>query len=427
MNISKIIAREILDSRGNPTVECDVVLENGIMGRAAVPSGMSTGLHEVHELRDLDAKRYGGKGGLKDVSHINREIQKALIGRDASKQREIDNLLVRLDGTENKDRLGANAILAVSLAVAQASAKAASMPLFQYISKLSSTPREPILPLPWCNILNGGKHAHGSTDIQEFMILPVSAKSFREAVRISAEVFHSLKQVIQRRGYSTNVGDEGGFAPQVRGGNDEAFELISEAVQKAGYKLGSDIVFALDVAASELLDGKYRFSGLDKELSADDMKDWYIALQKKHPIVAIEDGLGEEDWEGWENLTSALGSRTQIVCDDLTVTNIKYLERAIKEKAGNAILIKINQIGTLSETIDAVDMAHKAGWRTIISHRSGETEDTAIAHLAVGLGTGQIKAGSLSRTDRTAKYNELLRIEEILGPGAKFAGNKILL
>lgn len=427
MLIQSIRGREVLDSRGNPTVEADVILEDGAMGRATIPSGASTGAHEAHELRDGDKARYGGKGVLKAVANINGEIARAFVGKDASEQREIDSQLIALDGTKNKKRLGANAILAVSLAVAQASARAKKVQLFEYVRSLSKAPREPILPLPQFNIINGGKHAAGSTDIQEFMILPIGAKSFREALRAGAEVFHSLKKIIAEKGYGTTVGDEGGYAPQVKGGNEEALALISKAVKKAGYELGKDIVLALDTAASELLaDGKYALAREGKKLSSEEMVSWYGSLQKKYPIVSIEDGLGEDDWAGWTRLTATMGESIQIVGDDLLVTNVKFLERGIKEKVANAILIKVNQIGTLTETIDAVDMAHNAGWRTVISHRSGETEDTAIAHLAVGLGTGQIKTGSTSRTDRVAKYNELLRIEEILGEKAVFAGKNAL-
>ena len=427
MRIQSIHGREILDSRGNPTVEADVILEDGTLGRAADPSGASTGAHEALELRDGDANRFGGRGELKAVANINDEIALALKGRDASLQREIDRMLIELDGTENKSRLGANAILAVSLAAAHASALSKGISLFEYVRGLSSAPRDPILPLPQCNIINGGRHADGSTDIQEFMIMPVGAKSFSEALRAMEEIFQSLKKIVGDKGYATTVGDEGGLAPHVQAGNEEALALIAEAVGKAGYELGNDIVLALDIAASEMLvDGKYVLAREGKKLSSDEMIFWYGALQEKYPIVSIEDGLGEDDWAGWKKLTANLGGNTQIVGDDLLVTNVKFLERAITEKAANAILIKVNQIGTLSETIDAVDIAHKAGWRAIISHRSGETEDTTIAHLAVGLGTGQIKTGSVSRTDRVAKYNELLRIEEMLGEKAVFAGRNAL-
>ena len=429
MRIRSIKAREILDSRGNPTVEADVFLNDGTMGRAAVPSGASTGSHEAHELRDGDKTRFGGKGVQRAVEHAEGEIARALVGKDASKQEELDAAMLALDGTENKSRLGANAILAVSLAAARATARSQGLHLFEYVRTLSNAPREPLLPLPLCNVLNGGAHTNWeSTDIQEFMIAPVGAPTFRESVRMLAEVFQALKVVLRERGYSTSVGDEGGFAPAVRGGNEEAFALVAEAVLKTAYTLGKDIVFAPDVAASELVEeGAYHLRREGRRLSSDEMIAWYAELKKKYPILSIEDGLGEEDWEGWKKMTAALGASTQIVGDDLLVTNVKFLERGIKEQAGNAILIKVNQIGTLSETVRAVDMAHGAGWKCVISHRSGETEDTAIAHLAVGLGTGQIKTGSVSRTDRIAKYNELLRIEEMLGTKAVFAGESIFV
>ncbi len=425
MHIQSIKAREVLDSRGNPTVEADVVLEDGTMGRAVVPSGASTGAHEAHELRDGDKKRYGGKGVLNAVANVEGEIGKAIVGKDASNQKEIDEALIALDGTENKKRLGANAILSISLAAAKASAATKKLHLFEYIRTLSSSPRDPIVPLPQCNILNGGAHTNWeSTDIQEFMVMPIGLPSFREGIRAVAEVFHALKKVLAEKGYGTLVGDEGGFAPKVREGNEEALALIAEAVERAGYELGKDITIAPDSAASGCYEaGTYKLRREGRELSSEDMTTWYADLAKKYHILSIEDGLAEDDWDGWQNLTKALGGGLQIVGDDLLVTNVKFLERGIKEKAANSILIKVNQIGTLTETIGAVDMAHKAGWRTVISHRSGETEDTTIAHLAVGLGTGQIKTGSTSRTDRVAKYNELIRIEEVLGSSAKFAGN----
>ena len=424
MTIRAIKARELLDSRGNPTIEADVILEDGTLGRAIVPSGASTGAHEAHELRDGDKSRYGGKGVLKAVAAVESEIMKAVVGKDASAQKEIDDAMCALDGTENKNRLGANAILAVSLAAAHAAARSKNIPLFEYVRTLSSAPRDPVLPLPQCNVLNGGAHTNWeSTDIQEFMIMPVGAASFREGLRAITEVFHALKKVLKEKGFGTTVGDEGGFAPKVKG-NEEALMLLAEAVGKAGYALGRDIALALDCAASELFEnGRYKLRCEGKEFSSEEMTQWYAELMKKYPILSIEDGLAEDDWDGWKKLTAAIEDSTQIVGDDLLVTNIKFLERGINEKAANAILIKVNQIGTLTETVAAVDMAHKAGWRTVISHRSGETEDTTIAHLAVGLGTGQIKTGSVSRTDRTAKYNELLRIEEILGEKAKYAGN----
>ena len=424
MRIKKILAREILDSRGNPTIEADVILLDGTLGRAAVPSGASTGAHEAHELRDGD-QRFGGKGVLKAVEQVRGEIARALQGADVLDQKGIDERMIELDGTDNKSRLGANAILAVSLASARAAALAKGQHFFEYVRGLSVVPRNPVLPLPLCNVLNGGAHTNWeSTDIQEFMIAPVGALTFAEGVRMMAEVFQSLRKVVAARGYGTTVGDEGGFAPAVAGGNEEALELIVSAVEKARYSLGSDIVIALDVAASELFqEGKYVLPREKKTLTSAEMIAWYAMLAQKYPVYSIEDGLAEEDWKGWKQLTADLGSETQLVGDDIFVTNVQFLHRGIEEKAGNAILIKPNQIGTLSETIEAVDMAHAAGWKTVISHRSGETEDTSIAHLAVGLGTGQIKTGSVSRTDRTAKYNELLRIEETLGTKAAFAGN----
>ena len=424
MKIASIHAREIIYSRGNPTVEADVILDSGeFFGRAAVPSGASTGSHEALELRDGDKKRYDGKGVLQAIEHVNGEIANALIGKDADDQKAIDEAMIALDGTETKSRLGANAILAVSLATAKAAAFAKQQRFFDYVHDLSSVPRDLVLPLPLCNIINGGKHAAGSTDIQEFMIMPVGAVSFKAAVRMMAEVFHALKKVLEEKGYGTTVGDEGGFAPQVKAGNKEALALISLAVEKAGYVLGKDIKLALDVASSELYEnGVYRLATENKTFTAEEMIDFYKNLAAEFPIVSIEDGLAEDDWEGWKKLTASM-SGTQLVGDDLLVTNVKFLERAIQEKAGNAILIKVNQIGTLTETIQAVDMAHAAGWKAVMSHRSGETEDTTIAHLAVGLGTGQIKTGSMSRTDRVAKYNELLRIEEQLGDKAMFAGD----
>ncbi|MEK7480163.1 MAG: phosphopyruvate hydratase [Patescibacteria group bacterium] len=428
MKIHSVKAREVLDSRGNPTIEADVITGSGVVGRAIVPSGASTGAHEAHELRDGDKKRYGGKGVLKAVEHVRGEIAGAIVGMRVDEQAAIDAKLIELDGTPNKTRLGANAILAVSLAAAKAAARVRGRPRYEYIRSLSKVDRPMTLPLPQCNIINGGAHTSWeSTDIQEFMIMPVGAPSFREAVRMMAEIFHAAKKIITEKGYGTTVGDEGGYAPKVRGGNEEALSLISESVKKAGYELEKDIVLALDGAASEfLVEGKYVLAREDKKLSSEEMVSWYEDLQKKYPLVSIEDGLGQDDWAGWKKLTAGLGGSTQIVGDDLLVTNVKLLERGIKEKAANAILIKLNQIGTLTETIAAVDMAHMAGWRAVISHRSGETEDTTIAHLAVGLGTGQIKTGSMSRTDRVAKYNELLRIEETLGDKAVFAGRNAL-
>lgn len=427
MNITSIHAREIIDSRGNPTVEADVTLDSGIVGRASVPSGASTGMNEAVELRDGDMKRFGGKGVLRAVEFVNTEIASALIGMDASEQVILDEKMIALDGTENKGRLGANAILAVSLAAAKASALDQKLPLYEYLRSLSTNKPQPILPLPMVNIINGGKHAAGSTDIQEFMIMPIGATSFAHAVRMCAEVFHALGKVIANKGYSTTVGDEGGYAPCVRKGNKEALALMSEAVVSAGYELGKDVVFALDIAASELyVDGTYALKTEGRTLSSEEMVDWLIALATEYPIVSIEDGLSEHDWDGWKYFTKKAGEKLQIVGDDLLVTNVQFLKRAIDEHAANAILVKLNQIGTLTETIRAVEMAHAAGWKAIISHRSGETEDTTIADLVVALGTGQIKTGSMSRTDRVAKYNQLLRIEESLGTSAVFAGASAL-
>lgn len=432
MNITSIRAREVLDSRGNPTVEADILLDDGTMGRATVPSGASTGVHEACELRDSDAKRFGGQGVLRAVHNVE-EIASVVVGKDVTAQREIDEAMIELDGTPNKSRLGANAILAVSLACAHAAAHAKRAPLFEHIRSLAKNPRDLVLPVPQCNILNGGAHTSWeSTDIQEFMIMPIGTTSFCEGVRALSEVFHALKGVLHEKGYATTVGDEGGFAPHVKGGpgrsgNEEAFALIAGSVQKAGYRLGEDVVFATDVAASEFAATspyKLPLTGITK--SSEELVSWYGELVKKYPIVSVEDGLGEEDWAGWQNMTAALGGSLQLVGDDLLVTNTQFLKRAIEEKAANAILIKVNQIGTLTETIDAVDMAHAAGWRAIVSHRSGETEDTTIAHIVVGLGTGQIKTGSVSRGERTAKYNELLRIEELLGAKAVYAGKNAL-
>ncbi len=427
MKIKDVKAREILDSRGNPTVETDVILEDGTLGRASVPSGASTGSNEACELKDGDKKRYGGKGVLKAVNNVNTEIAKSLIGKDASNQKEIDQILIDLDGTENKERLGANAILATSLAVAKAYANSQKIHLYEYINSLSSYKKPFSLPLPMCNIINGGKHAEGSTDIQEFMIVPIGAKSFSNALQIATEIFHSLKKVLSNNNYGTTVGDEGGYAPSVKKGNEEALTLIKEATQNTGYELGKDVVIALDVASSELYEnGKYQLKTENKKLESNELINFYKDLKARFPIVSIEDGLAESDWGGWKEMTKILGDNTQLVGDDLLVTNKKFLKKAIEEKAGNAILVKVNQIGTLSETIETVDLAHKSGWKTIISHRSGETEDVTIAHIAVGLGSGQIKTGSLSRTDRVAKYNELLRIEESLGEKALFNPKTIL-
>jgi enolase len=425
MKIASIHARQILDSRGNPTVEADVMLEDGSLGRAAVPSGASTGSNEAIELRDEDPTMYLGKGVLKAVNHVKTTIAKGLVGLDAAEQKDIDYTMIELDGTPNKSKLGANAILAVSLAVATAEAKAQKKHLFEHFNAIAGgKPSDYLLPLPMINIINGGRHANFATDIQEFMILPVGAKTFSECIRMSAEVFHHLGKVLKKNGYETTVGDEGGYAPRVKRGNAEALDLIIQAIMNAGYIPGDDFVFGLDVASTELVsEGIYSVKAEGESFSNMQMVDWLAQLAGNYPIVTIEDGLGESDWEGWEYLTRLLGKKMQLVGDDLLVTNTKFLEKAIKEKAGNAILVKVNQIGTLTETIDAVQMAKKAGWNAVISHRSGETKDTTIAHLAVGLGTGQIKTGSLSRTDRVAKYNELLRIEEYLGDKAVFAGS----
>lgn len=421
MQIKSITARQILDSRGNPTVEADVILEDGTLGRAAVPSGASTGSHEVIELRDSSLPAFGGKGVTTAVRNVKEVISTALVGKDVYNQRELDEQLIALDGTPNKGKLGGNAILAVSLAAAKAAAISKKQPLYEYIGALANNTTFR-LPMPLMNILNGGKHAAGSTDIQEFMIVPVGARSIAQAIQIGTEIFHALAKVLAAKGYGTTVGDEGGYAPAVKSGNQEALALIAEAVDKAGYKLGDDVVLALDVAASELFENSaYHLATEQRNLTSEEMVDFYAELQKTYPIASIEDGLSEDDWDGWIALTEKLGSTTQLVGDDLLVTNVEFLKKGIEKKAGNSILIKPNQIGTLSETIDAVMLAQANGWHTILSHRSGETEDTTIAHLAVGLNAGQIKTGSLSRTDRMAKYNELLRIEELLGDSAQLA------
>lgn len=409
--IRNITARQILDSRGNPTVEADVILEDGSLGRAAVPSGASTGSGEALELRD-GGNEYGGKAVRQAVSNVREKIASALIGHDASDQTAVDHTMFDLDGTENKSNLGANAVLAVSLASAKAVANAKNMPLHQYIAEMTGT-TEQSLPLPMMNIMNGGAHAAFATDIQEFMIIAKSAQNIEQAIQMGAEVYHALAKVLKARGYATTVGDEGGYAPRVQNGNREPLEMIAQAVSDAGYNLGSDIVLALDVAASEFYaDGKYDLKTEGRSLSSSEMVDWLVSLVNEFPIVSIEDGLSEDDWDGWKSLHASLGDRVQLVGDDLLVTNTKLLERAINEDAANAILIKPNQIGSLSETIQAVKMAQAAGWNTVMSHRSGETEDVTISHLAVGLNCGQIKTGSLSRTDRVAKYNELIRIAE---------------
>lgn len=414
MNIKHIQARYIIDSRGYPTVESDVTLDDDSFGRAAVPSGASTGSAEAVELRD-GGSDYHGKGVKQAVLIVNDTIAPALIGADATDQRAIDKAMIQLDGTDNKAKLGANAILSVSLAVAKAVAASRNQPLFTYLAQIAEV-SNPAQPMPMMNIINGGKHAAGSTDIQEFMIIPQSGDTIHDRVRMGAEIFHQLKKVLSDKGYATTVGDEGGYAPAFRYGNQEALETIFEAIEQAGYQPGVDITLALDVAATELLnsDNQYELKTENKVLSGKDMTAWYQALIQRFPITSIEDGLAEDDWAGWTSQTAAIGEYVQLVGDDLLVTNTKLLKRGIDERSANAILIKPNQIGSLSETIDAVMMAQQAGWSTVISHRSGETEDSTIAHIAVGLNAGQIKTGSLSRSERLAKYNELLRIEELL-------------
>ena len=425
--IVEVIGREILDSRGNPTVEVDVILECGAKGRAAVPSGASTGSHEAVELRDEDKGRYLGKGVLKAVNNVNTEIREALLGMDALNQVAIDKVMLELDGTSNKGRLGANAILGVSLAVAKAAAEALGQPLYKYLGGVNAKE----LPLPMMNILNGGAHADSAVDLQEFMIQPVGAKSFQEAMRMGAEVFHRLGKILKANGDSTNVGNEGGYAPSKIQGTEGALALISEAVKAAGYELGKDITFALDAASSEFckeVNGKYEYhfkreGGVVR--TTDEMIKWYEELISKYPIVSIEDGLGEDDWDGWVKLTKAIGDRVQIVGDDLFVTNTERLRKGIELGAGNSILIKLNQIGSLTETLDAIEMAKRAGYTAVVSHRSGETEDATIADVAVATNAGQIKTGSTSRTDRMAKYNQLLRIEEELGSVAQYNGRDV--
>ncbi|MBW7898157.1 Enolase [Candidatus Brocadiaceae bacterium B188] len=418
--ISCVKAREILDSRGNPTVEAEVFLKNGVMGRAAVPSGASTGKREALEIRDSDKpSRYMGKGVQTAVKNVNELIAHKLEGMDATRQVEIDNLLISLDGTKNKERLGANALLGVSLAVAKAAANALSLPLYRYLGGTNAK----ILPVPMMNILNGGKHADNNLDIQEFMIMPIGADSFAEALRMGAEVFHNLRTVLKSRNYNTNVGDEGGFAPSLKT-TEEAFELILEAIKKAGYRAGKDIYLALDAAASEFYkDGKYVLraeAGVKK--TSDDMIDLYTKFSSKYPICSIEDGLAEEDWDGWKKLTNSLGDNIQLVGDDIFVTNTEILTKGIEQGVANSILIKVNQIGTLTETLNAIELARRNGYTTVISHRSGETEDTTIADIAVATNAGQIKTGSLCRTDRIGKYNQLLRIEEDLSDNAIYGG-----
>lgn len=410
--IKDIKARQVLDSRGNPTVEADVYLESGEFGRAIVPSGASTGSGEALELRDGDKSRYGGKGVSKAVWNVNSKIKDILVG-NTSEQGMVDHLMLELDGTENKTNLGANAILAVSLANAKANAKANRLPFYRYVAEIAGTTEEMSLPMPMMNVMNGGEHASWATDFQEYMIIPKGAGTINEAVRYGAEVFHALKKVLEERGYPTTVGDEGGYAPKVRDGNNEPLECIKLAVEKAGLRFGEDIAIAMDIAASEFYDTDHYVLKTNGDWkSADDMINWYTWIVDNYPVISIEDGLAENDWANWKIMTERLGSRIQLVGDDLFVTNTKLLKKGIDSKVANAILIKPNQIGTLSETIGAVMMAKRAGYRTVMSHRSGETEDVSIAHLAVGLGTGQIKTGSLSRSERIAKYNELMRISE---------------
>jgi enolase len=419
--IEQVWAREILDSRGNPTVEAEVILESGETGRAAVPSGASTGENEAVELRDGDDSRYLGKGVLKAVENINEKISYEVEGLDSLDQTLIDELLLELDGTENKSNLGANALLAVSMANARAAAAYQGLPLYRYIGGMNAK----TLPVPMMNILNGGAHADNNVDFQEFMVMPVGAENFTEALRCGAEIFHHLKAVLKKRGYSTSVGDEGGFAPNLKS-NEEAVETILEAIDNAGYKAGENVMLALDPASSEFFkDGKYIFKKSDKrELSSDEMAAYWTDWCDKYPIISIEDGMAENDWDGWKNLTQRVGDRVQLVGDDLFVTNVKFLQRGIDENAANSILIKVNQIGTLTETLDAIELAKTHNMTAVISHRSGETEDSFIADLAVATNAGQIKTGSLSRSDRIAKYNQLLRIEEDLGDSAKYPGRK---
>jgi enolase len=419
--IIDIIGREILDSRGNPTVEVDVRLDDGAFGRAAVPSGASTGAHEAVELRD-GGKRYGGKGVEKAVAAVNGELFDVLCGMDAEEQIKVDRTMIALDGTPNKARIGANAILGVSLAVAKAAANSANLPLYRYVGGAKAN----TLPVPMMNVINGGVHADNPIDFQEFMIAPVGAASFKEGLRMGAEIFHTLKKALHDAGLNTNVGDEGGFAPNLKS-PDEALGYISKAVEKAGYKLGEDIFFALDPASTEFFkDGKYVLEGEGKTLSPDEMVKVYADLCKRYPIFSIEDGMAEDDWAGWKALTDAVGTTVNLVGDDLFVTNVKRLREGIEKKTANAILIKVNQIGSLTETLETVDMAHRAAYKAVMSHRSGETEDSTIADLAVATNCGQIKTGSLARSDRLAKYNQLLRIEEQLGDAAVYAGRSVL-
>ena len=418
MEIESVLGREILDSRGNPTLEVEVTLVDGSFGRVAVPSGASTGSHEALELRDGDAARYGGKGVTRAIEHVNGELAAAVLGLSAFEQAALDQVLIDLDGTKDKSRLGANAVLGVSLAVARAATASLELPLYRYLGG----PAARVLPVPMFNILNGGKHAADSTDFQEFMVMPVGASSFAEALRMGAEVYHALKKVLQKRGLSTNVGDEGGFAPSLPS-NEAAIEAVLAAIEVAGYRPGEQVALALDPAASEFYhDGKYALARENRQLSGEEMAAFWEGWCDKHPIASIEDGMAEDDWSGWWQLTANLGRRIQIVGDDLFVTNVERLAKGIREGAANSILIKLNQIGTLTETLAAIEMAHRAGWTAVVSHRSGETEDTTIADLAVAAGTGQIKSGAPARGERVAKYNRLLRIEEELGASARYAG-----
>ncbi len=420
--IAQVRGREILDSRGNPTIEVDIVLDNGVMGRASVPSGASTGSHEAVEMRDGDPERYGGKGVLHAVEAVNGEIADAVIGMNATDQITLDGALIELDGTPNKSRLGANAILGVSLAAAKAAAADAKLPLYRYVGGTSAS----LLPVPMMNIINGGAHADNSIDIQEFMIMPVGAESLADAVRTGAEIFHMLKKLLKDAGHNTSVGDEGGFAPSL-GSSDEALAFIMRAIEKAGYDAGEDVMIALDAAATEFHKGDYyQLTGERKQMSAEQLVRYYGDLCSRYPIVSIEDGMAEDDFDGWEMMTEELGERIQIVGDDIFVTNPMRLAEGIERGIANAILIKVNQIGTLSETLETVEMAHKAGYRAVMSHRSGETEDSTIADLAVATNCGQIKTGSLARSDRLAKYNQLIRIEEQLGKIGRFAGTSVV-
>lgn len=421
-SIVDVVGREILDSRGNPTVECDVWLESGVMGRAAVPSGASTGVREAIELRDKDPKRFGGKGVLEAVRHVNEDIANAVLGIEASDQSYIDRTMIELDGTENKGCLGANTILAVSMAVARAAAEESGLPLYRYFGGTSAV----TLPVPMMNVINGGAHANNNLDLQEFMIIPLGAPTFREAVRYGAETFHALKSILNSCGMSTAVGDEGGFAPALSS-HEEAIELIVEAIEKAGFRPGDDIAIGLDCASSEFYDAEKNLYTLTKQGKTFTAEEWIAVLEgwvQKYPVISIEDGMAEGDWEGWAKLTQALGKKVQLVGDDLFVTNPKILAEGIEKGVANSILIKVNQIGTLSETFEAIRMAHRAGYTAVVSHRSGETEDSTIADIAVGLNAGQIKTGSMSRSDRMAKYNQLLRIEERLGEAAVYPGRK---